>query len=65
MWKAKKHLYEFDKPEVITEMCDVCGKSVPAPINRKSFPYKESITVVIRYCQFCDPVKYFQKTFKE
>ena len=40
---------------ILTEMCDVCGRSYPAPIPRYCFFSKTNIKYVIRFCPSCNP----------
>ena len=56
----KNNIITENNKEIITEMCDICGKNYPAPIPRFKYISKSSRQYIIRYCPNCNPILFGQ-----
>lgn len=54
----------IEPKEIITEMCDICGKDCIAPIPRTMYLTKRGIRFIIRHHVECDPIS-FAKMYLE
>ena len=54
------YILDEKQKEIITEMCDICGKNYPAPISRFRYISKTNRQYIIRYCPNCNPILFGQ-----